>query len=121
MDSGRRPSGSEFLCPVCGWESAAEPWGPDGRAPTFDPCDCCGVEWGYQDSSEQGTRNYREKWLATGANWSSPRWRWTNPKWRGVQPDGLTTRQRLDRIGIVLPEDWVDSSPDYAADPQNPV
>ncbi len=76
------------LCRVCGFEAEDEPWGPDGTIPTFDYCPCCGVEWGYQDSSEAGIAMYRAKWIGQGARWSDSK----------VEGDGMTTEARLARL-----------------------
>lgn len=59
-----------YICRVCGAEQLDPPWGDDGRNATFDICDCCGVEFGYEDATLTGVRRYREKWLSTGANWN---------------------------------------------------
>ena len=33
------------FCPVCGYPlSDYNPWGDDGKTPTYDICPCCGVE-----------------------------------------------------------------------------
>jgi hypothetical protein len=50
-------------------EQAEAPWGDDGKTPTFDMCDCCGVEFGYEDSTPEGARRFRQRWLAAGAKW----------------------------------------------------
>jgi hypothetical protein len=59
----------QCYCRVCGYESDTPQWGADGRTPVYDFCPCCGVEHGYQDSSPVGARNYREKWIKSGAQW----------------------------------------------------
>lgn len=58
-------------CRVCGLELREQPWGFDGTTPLYDYCPCCGVEFGYQDASPTGARNYRARWLATGAEWAA--------------------------------------------------
>lgn len=75
-------------CQVCGYESAAPPWGEGGRCPSFDLCPCCGVEWGYQDATAQGIQRFRKVWLATGGAWADSR----------VAPDGLGLLDRLRRV-----------------------
>ena len=62
-----------FHCRVCGYPSPDAPWGPDGETPTFDFCRCCGVEYGYQDSSPFAARRYRSEWLKSGAKWEDPK------------------------------------------------
>jgi len=44
----------------------------EGTTPLYDYCPCCGVEFGYQDATLLGARNFRAKWLAGGAEWASP-------------------------------------------------
>lgn len=53
-------------CRVCGLDQGEPIWGVDGASPTFGICDCCGCEFGNQDSLPTATRAYREKWLASG-------------------------------------------------------
>jgi hypothetical protein len=61
-------------CRVCGLlyvaESAADlPWGEGGESPSYWFCDCCGVEFGYGDSTPLGARRWRTRWLDGGARW----------------------------------------------------
>lgn len=58
-----------YICRICGSEQVDAPWGDDGESPTYDICDCCGVEFGYEDSTLQGIKIYRSKWLDNGAKW----------------------------------------------------
>ena len=58
-----------YVCRVCGAEQLDPPWGEDGKNATFDLCDCCGVEFGYEDATLMGIRRYREEWLSNGAKW----------------------------------------------------
>ena len=45
-------------CRVCGWYMEGYlPYGEDGSLPTFDMCDCCGVEFGYQDCQPSAARD----------------------------------------------------------------
>ncbi|WP_258126371.1 hypothetical protein [Escherichia coli] len=57
------------VCRVCGAEQPEAPWGDDGETPTYDICNCCGVEFGYEDSTVQSIKKYRAKWLDSGAKW----------------------------------------------------
>lgn len=59
-------------CRVCGLEQAAPQYGPDGQEPSFDFCDCCGVEFGYGDMTLKGIQNHRNAWRAEGWNWHDP-------------------------------------------------
>lgn len=56
-----------FLCRVCGLEQDDTPWGEDGKTASFNICDCCGVDFGYQDAKLTGIKKYRERWLSQGA------------------------------------------------------
>lgn len=56
-------------CRVCGWLQPEAPWGLDGKTPSFDICDCCGVEFGYEDCTDASVQRFRESWLAAGAPW----------------------------------------------------
>jgi hypothetical protein len=60
-------------CRICGLEQVSPPWGEDGKTPSFDICDCCGVVFGYEDSTPQSVRRYRQRWLARGAEWFVPK------------------------------------------------
>ena len=68
----KRDAGNNF-CPVCGYPLGNyNPWGDDGKTPTFDICPCCGVEWGNEDYTTESRTEYRKKWLADGAKWFEP-------------------------------------------------
>jgi len=60
-------------CRVCGLEQPEPPWGEDGNTPSFNICPCCGVEFGYEDSTLITIRRYRDLWLENGAKWSVPK------------------------------------------------
>lgn len=79
---------SSHYCRVCGYDPGYPTWGDEGELPTFDICACCGVEWGYEDSSDASAEQYRERWLRAGAVWAD----------RSLPNDGLTVEQRLNRI-----------------------
>jgi hypothetical protein len=64
---------SLFHCRVCGLRQADPPWGDDGRTPNFQICDCCGVEFGYEDVSPASVKSARSTWLAKGAPWFNPK------------------------------------------------
>lgn len=60
------------ICRVCGFRyDNYYPWGEDGKSPSFDICDCCGTEFGYQDCNIDAIRAKREKWIEEGAKWDS--------------------------------------------------
>ena len=55
-------------CKVCGFELDYYPWGKDGQSPTYNICQCCGTEAGYDDVSSKSIMEAKERWLK-------------NPKW----------------------------------------
>jgi hypothetical protein len=62
-----------FTCRVCGLVTPEfAPWGSDGQHPSYEFCDCCGVQFGYEDCLPSSIQNYRQKWLANGAVWFKP-------------------------------------------------
>ena len=55
------------FCPVCGYPLGDyNPWGDDGKTPTYDICPCCGVEWGNEDYTSESRKEYCSKWIAAG-------------------------------------------------------
>ncbi len=60
---------NKHLCRVCGYYQEDPPWGEDGKTPTFEICDCCGVEFGYEDAKTKAIFQFRKLWLAGGACW----------------------------------------------------
>src|ERR1700722_19465613 len=59
-------------CRVCGLLQSEPPWGADGASPTYDYCPCCGVEFGYGDSSAVAIIRWRNQWIAHGMLWKEP-------------------------------------------------
>lgn len=58
------------MCKVCGYsELNYYPWGEDGKTPSYEICPCCGVEFGYEDSTLEGMLKYRKKWIKLGGKW----------------------------------------------------
>jgi hypothetical protein len=62
-------TGGEYQCRVCGLLQPEAIWGTDGQCPTYCICDCCGCEFGYEDSSLEGIRRHRESWLRGDGVW----------------------------------------------------
>jgi len=62
----------KYICPVCGYNMLEEsPYDKDGN-PSYEICDCCGFEFGFDDISEEVTfYDYREQWIKNGAKWFS--------------------------------------------------
>ncbi|MBP3950319.1 hypothetical protein [Bacillus suaedae] len=58
------------VCPVCGFDQLAEaPYDKDNN-PSYEICDCCGFEFGYDDDSEGKTfEEYRKEWISNGCQW----------------------------------------------------
>ncbi len=59
-----------YACRVCGYEQLEPPWGEDGQSPTYEICSCCGVEFGYEDSTKTSMKKFRDNWVAAGMQWS---------------------------------------------------
>lgn len=57
------------ICRVCGLFQPDLPWGENGTDPTHDICDCCGIEFGYEDFTLVVIRRYRDDWINNGAKW----------------------------------------------------
>lgn len=52
------------VCRICGSvDEGYFPWGIDGKSPTYDICDCCNVEFGYEDSHLVSIRYFRQHWM----------------------------------------------------------
>ena len=58
-------------CRVCGLAIDEPPWGIDDQTPTFNYCDCCATQFGYQDCTLKAIKNQRERWLISGKVWSN--------------------------------------------------
>lgn len=77
-----------YVCRVCGAIQSNSPWGITGNDASFNICDCCGVEFGYEDSTLAGLKRYREKWLSEGAKWNTPK----------LKPSGWLLDEQLNNI-----------------------
>lgn len=60
---------SLYFCRVCGLEQEDAPWGANAKTPSYNICDCCGVEFGYEDSRLESIRIYRSAWIQKGMDW----------------------------------------------------
>jgi hypothetical protein len=88
-------SSSQFYCHVCGLERGdVAPWGPDGLCPTYEICECCGVEYGYEDCLPSGVVAARERWAAAGFQWRTPK----------LRPPAWNAAEQLNRLPLELPE-----------------
>ena len=61
-----------FYCRVCGYNNYPDEFWED-ETPMYTICPCCGCESGNEDYTAESTKNYREKWIAKGANWFKPK------------------------------------------------
>ncbi len=75
-------------CRVCGYLLDFPPWGDDGHTASFEICPCCGVEFGYEDSTKDSAKKYRQAWISKGASWFEPQ----------KQPSNWNLDQQLDAI-----------------------
>jgi len=83
-----------YFCHVCGFSLGPDaPWGEDGLNPTFIICDCCGVEFGYEDHLSTGVKRHRDQWLSSGAAWHNPK----------AKPPAWSLDQQLNQIPTTLP------------------
>lgn len=90
-------------CRVCGFINDDEepPWGEDGRCPTFNFCDCCGVEFGYQDCLYENIKRVRRQWLRDGAQWDDPKAKPAN--WNVVeQLDNVSPDEESLRLAVAI-------------------
>ena len=45
------------VCKVCGlYYPVFYPWGESGDIPSHDICDCCGIEFGYEDNNVESAK-----------------------------------------------------------------
>ena len=58
----------EYICRDCGSEYKSPTWDSENGA-SFNICNCCGVEFGIQDSSYKGVIDYRNEWTLNGFQW----------------------------------------------------
>jgi hypothetical protein len=62
-----------LACRVCGQIQGDPPWGENGKCSSHNICECCGVEFGYEDCTVKSTKIFREIWLSNGAKWWLPK------------------------------------------------
>ena len=82
-------NGFNDLCRVCGLAQEVPPWGEDGETPTFNICDCCGVEFGYENATLGAVTKFRDAWIRSGAHWFN----------QGKKPDHWDLLVELARVG----------------------
>lgn len=87
-------SNNNYYCHVCGAPLGNfAPWGEDELSPTFEICDCCDVEYGYEDYILPSLLAFRASWLSGGGLWRN-----TNAK-----PKGLTLEFQLQCVPNMPP------------------
>lgn len=84
------------VCRVCGWDHGDYTWGQDGKTASFEICDCCGTEFGYEDVTLKGILKKRAEWIERGTPWTDPKER----------PEGWDYKACLGRI----PKEYFENS-----------
>jgi len=60
----------KYICPICGYDELEKIPYYGGDCPSYEICECCGFEYGFDDGSEGHTfTTYRRKWILEGAEW----------------------------------------------------
>ena len=81
---------SQCYCRICGLLCDTNQWGNEEELPSYDICDCCGVEFGYEDYTLDSIRKYRNNWLKNGAKWFNPK----------AKPDNWSLREQMNNIPV---------------------
>jgi hypothetical protein len=66
---------AEYVCRICGLLQNEATWGEDKKTPSFDICNCCGSEFGYEDCQLSAVRSNRERWMQKGCLWNKPKFK----------------------------------------------
>lgn len=61
----------KYICTTCGYDQLEEPPRENG-GPSFEICECCGVEFGYQDCTPESNNNFRCLWKKSDYQWHVP-------------------------------------------------
>lgn len=73
-----------FICVVCGYDKLETAQYNDNGIPTFNICQCCGFQSGYDDLDQGNSfEEYREKWINNGAKWFRPKEKPSNWDFKG--------------------------------------
>ena len=91
---------SERYCRVCGLDQGEEGVRVKSGQATFNICDCCGVEFGYEDAIEAGYNisSYRLQWLYNNNA------RWFNIK---IKPQNWSLCKQLKNIPKKYQDEWI--------------
>lgn len=79
---------SEYFCRVCGLKQIEPIWGENNNIPTYEICDCCGVEFGNEDYTIESIIKYRNKWIVNGFNWFNPK----------AKPNGWSLESQIKNV-----------------------
>lgn len=81
----------KYICHVCGYAELDEaPWGETGKIPSHNICDCCGIQYGYEDCTNEAIRQYRQNWIESGGEWFD----------ETKKPDNWSITEQLRNINI---------------------
>ena len=77
-------------CPVCVYPLSFHPW--EGDSPSDEICPCCGMQFGYYDSTPGGENDRKAIYNEWRQNWINE-----GVPWRGTQkaPDGWDAHKQL--------------------------
>lgn len=80
-----------YICPICGYDKLTEePFDKDGN-PSYEICNCCGFEFGYDDGSEGVSPDiYRKEWIKQGVKWFNIK----------VKPNNWDLQEQLKNINL---------------------
>ena len=62
-------SKAERYCRVCGLDHGEREVRDEYGCPTYNICDCCGVEFGYGDETVENCIAIRKLWIEQGMKW----------------------------------------------------
>ena len=86
-------SKEKHICPVCGYPELSELPNSLTRGASYEICESCGFQFGFDDDSEGWTfEGWRKEWIKRGMKWSS-----SNPP-----PTTWDPEKQLLNIGIKL-------------------
>lgn len=83
---------NKYICPVCGYPNLDEQSMDENGRPSFDICDCCGIEFGYEDCTATSIAEFRDKWIKSGGQWFC----------ENEKPDNWDIKEQLSNINIEI-------------------
>ena len=82
-----------YICRVCGYRNPDHnPFRDETGMSIHGICGCCGAESGLDDSTKEGTANYRTWWIQEGTKWFHP----------ALKPKDWDLAKQLLRLGVDL-------------------